>query len=127
MVNKEERMKKLIAIIVLTSAACLGEDPVPPPNPAAMRVRVVELKHLRGDRIKGLINYVYSLLEPNGKAIYDANLNVIVLRGYPTQIDPIVELVQKADVPQQNRRADLQAQLRIHLIQASPDGGKDGP
>ena len=124
--KQEEEMTKLIGVLLLAACACFAADP-PPASTAGTVVRIVELKHLKGDRAREMASSLYNVLNPGGVAIYDANLNAVILRGYPAQVEPVIALIRTADAPQANRSADPQAQLRIHLILASPETGKDGP
>ncbi len=120
-------MNRYFAVLAFASLACLGADPPPAQTTAGMEVRVMQLKHLKGDAARSLANSVFNALNPGGMATYDSNLNVIILRGYKAQLEPVASLISQSDVPQSAHRTDVQAQLRVYLVAATPNDAADAP
>jgi hypothetical protein len=118
-------MNKFFAVLAFAALSCLGADTPAPQSTAGMEVRVIQLKHLKGDAARSLANSVYNALNPGGIATYDANLNVIILRGYAPQLEPVASLISQSDIPQPAHRTEVQAQLRVHLVAATPSDGGD--
>jgi len=113
----------LVLLAVMLVPGCFAADPPQPP----MDIRVVEMKHMSGDRLVRLVQTLNRVFPSGGQAHYDSTLNVVVLRGTPQQLTAVEGLLRKADVPGQANKAEYQVQLRVHLVAASPDEAKNGP
>ena len=120
-------MSNLFAVLAFAALTCFGADAPSPQSTAGMEMRVIQLKHLKGDAARSLANTVYNALNPGGIATYDANLNVMILRGYAAQLEPVASLISQSDIPQPPHRTEVQAQLRVHLVAATPSEGGDAP
>lgn len=120
-------MNRIVGVFVFAVLTCLGADTPSPQPTAGMDVRVIQLKHLKGDAGRSLANSLYNVLNPGGMVAYDANLNVIILRGYPRQLEPVASLISQSDIPNAAHRTEVQAQLHVHLVTATPSESADGP
>jgi hypothetical protein len=107
--------------IVLVAACTWAQDA---PSPKHVR-KVIDVKHLSGDRAERAVKLVNIYMHPSGSMNFDPVLRTAVIQGASDVVAGGEALFAKFDAPG-GVRPDAQVQFRLHLIEASPDGGVSG-
>src|SRR5947208_848125 len=81
--------------------------------PSTPSRRVVEVKHLKGERLRRATAMVSAFLQPNGDAKEDESLGVVLLRGPDSALPAAEALIRRFDLPSASGRPDAQVQLTI--------------
>lgn len=117
-------MNRLLAVIIFSAVAWAQpqeakKDQLAPRIVENVR-KVVEVKHLSGDRAERAVNLVRRFMHPS-QVDYDPVLRTVVMIGPADVVASGEALLRKFDTPG-GVRQEAQVQLRLHLIEASPDG-----
>ncbi|MBC7928567.1 MAG: hypothetical protein H7039_23225 [Bryobacteraceae bacterium] len=120
--------KLLFSVFFLLSCSNVAfADQQAPEDPKVDR-KIVEMKHLRGNRLVLATQLVDNFIRP-GKALQYADLNAIMIEGTPANIAAAEMLLKRFDVPSgstEPTQSRQSYQLRVHLIEASPNDGNGG-
>ena len=114
-------MNKLI-VVALVATVAWAQERVPAP-PANVR-KIVEVKHLTGDRAERAVNLVRRFMHPS-QVDYDPVLRTIVMIGMPDVVSAGEALFRKFDAPG-GVPSESQVQFRFHLVEGSPDATPSG-
>jgi hypothetical protein len=105
--------KLVLAVMVAVSAVAQTNAP------DTVR-KVVDVKHLSGDRASRAVNLLKAYMHPVGSVHFDQALKAAVLIGPDKVVAGAEALLAKFDSPT-GLRPDRQVQLRIHLVEALPE------
>lgn len=113
-------MKTILLLLGLAAlASAQTTEPAKPEPPKAVR-KVVEVKHLSGDRAERAVKLVREFMHPVGSMSFDSVLRTAILIGPEDVVSGAEALFRKFDSPSAIK-PDLQTQFRIYLVEASPD------
>ena len=115
-------MSRVFAFFMLSLTVWSQEPPKLPRNESVRKV--VDVKHLSGDRAERAVDLVRRFMHPS-TVHYDPVLRSVVMIGAPDVVASGEALFRKFDTPG-GVRSDAQVQFRLHLVEASPDGAS-GP
>jgi hypothetical protein len=104
------------------AAAQPGPSKEAPPPPIR---RVVDVKHLTGDRAERAVRLVNQFMHPVGNMNFDAALRTGVIIGPEDVVKGAEALFAKFDSPA-SVKPDRQVQFRFYLVEASPDAAFAG-
>ena len=104
-----------LAVLVLISISATAQL-----APDTVR-KVVDVKHLSGDRADRAVALVRAYMHPVGSINFEQSLRTAVLIGPEKVVTGAEALLAKFDAPGAVR-ADRQMQLRVHLVEALPEG-----
>jgi hypothetical protein len=110
------------SIVVLFAAAALliAQAPAPKDTPAPHVRRVIDVKHLTGDRAERAVRLVNQFMHPAGTMNFDPILRTAVIVGPEDVVKGAEALLSKLDSPNAVK-PDRQVQFRFYLVEASPD------
>lgn len=109
-----------VAMIVLSAACAFAQPQQPAPGPELVR-KVIDIKHLTGERAERAMSLLRAYMQPVGIVTFEPSLKTAVIIGPEKIVTGAEALLAKFDSPGVVR-PDRQVHLRIHLIEASPDG-----
>ena len=112
-----------LAVLILTAVSVAAQQSN---NPADAVRKVVDIKHLTGERAERAMKLVNAYMHPVGSVNFDPALKAAVLVGPDKVVAGAEALLAKFDAPNAIR-PDRQIQLRVHLVEASPDEATGGP
>jgi hypothetical protein len=114
-------MNRIISALLLAASA-VAQEPKREAAPAPDMVRkVVDVKHLSGERADRAVQLITTYLQNSGAIRFDPILKTAVILGPEKLVSGAEALLAKFDSPS-GVKPDRQIQLRIHLIEASRDG-----
>lgn len=90
-------------------------------NPLDVTRKVVDIKHLTGERADRALGLLKAYMQGAGSVYFEPSLKAAVLVGSEKAVAGAEALLAKFDAPGAVR-ADRQIQLRVHLVEATPDG-----
>ena len=109
-------------VALLFAVALLAEaQPAPPP----VR-RVIDVKHLTGDRAERAVRLVNQFMHPVGNMNFDQVLRVGVIVGPEEVVKGAEALFARLDNPAAVK-PDRQIQFRFYLVEGAPDAASAGP
>jgi type II secretory pathway component GspD/PulD (secretin) len=115
-------------LALLFAAAFHGQAQSPPaeakPAPPPVR-RVIDVKHLSGDRAERAVRLVNQFMHPVGSINFDPVLRTAVIIGPEDVVRGAEALLAKFDSPAAIK-PDSQVQFRIYLVEGSPDAAANG-
>lgn len=82
--------------------------------------KVVNVTHISGDRAERAVKLIAAYMHPVGTINFDASLKTAVLTGPEKVVEGAEALLTKFDSPGA-LRPDRQVELRVHLVEGSPD------